>query len=150
MIGGGAFLAAAMQGPLSGVVLVLELTRNFDALIAPTLLAVAEATVIARRLGAPSIYSARLRPAPERPGASTLVQEALAALDRPDAIGDEELDAGPDAGGGAGPGEAGPGEGAAGELGTAATGSLDATPSDGRAGPPAAEPPRGRRARSRR
>lgn len=60
VIGGGAFLAAAMQGPLSGVVLVLELTRNFDSLMAPTLLAVIEAAVIARRLGAPSIYSARL------------------------------------------------------------------------------------------
>src|ERR1019366_4276658 len=60
LIGGGAFLAAAMQGPLSGVVLVLELTRHFDALMFPTLLAVTEATVVARRLGAPSIYSARL------------------------------------------------------------------------------------------
>jgi chloride channel protein, CIC family len=65
IIGGGAFLAASMQGPLSGVVLVLELTRNFDSLMAPTLLAVVEATVIARRLGAPSIYSARLRPEPD-------------------------------------------------------------------------------------
>ena len=61
IIGGGAFLAAAMQGPLSGVVLVLELTRNFDSLMVPTLVAVIEATVIARRFGAPSIYSARLR-----------------------------------------------------------------------------------------
>jgi hypothetical protein len=51
-----------MQAPLSGVVLVLELTRNFDSLMVPTLLAVIEATVIARRLGAQSIYSARLRP----------------------------------------------------------------------------------------
>ncbi len=66
VIGGGAFLAAAMQGPLSGVVLVLELTRNFDALMAPTLLAVIEATVIARRLGAPSIYSARVHAAEEQ------------------------------------------------------------------------------------
>ncbi len=60
LIGGGAFLAAAMQGPLSGVVLVLELTRHFDALMVPTLVAVIEATVISRRLGASSIYSARL------------------------------------------------------------------------------------------
>jgi CIC family chloride channel protein len=60
LIGGGAFLAAAMQGPLSGVVLVLELTRHTDALMVPTLLGVAVATVIARRFGAPSIYSARL------------------------------------------------------------------------------------------
>jgi H+/Cl- antiporter ClcA len=61
LIGGGAFLAAAMQGPLSGTVLVLELARHFDALTVPTLLAVAEATIVARRLGAKSIYSARLR-----------------------------------------------------------------------------------------
>ena len=60
LIGGGAFLAAAMQGPISGVVLVVELTRHFDLLMVPTLIAVTEATVIARRLGAPSIYSARL------------------------------------------------------------------------------------------
>jgi chloride channel protein, CIC family len=60
LIGGGAFLAAAMQGPLSGVVLVLELTRRTDALMVPTLLAIAEATIVARVLGAPSIYSARI------------------------------------------------------------------------------------------
>ena len=80
VIGGGAFLAAAMQGPLSGVVLVLELTRNFDALMAPTLVAVVEATVIARRLGAPSIYSARLRPDPDSdaPAGTTATLAALA------------------------------------------------------------------------
>jgi len=61
LIGGGAFLAAAMQAPLSGTVLVLELTRHFDALMVPTLLAVVEATVISRKLGARSIYSARAR-----------------------------------------------------------------------------------------
>jgi H+/Cl- antiporter ClcA len=60
LIGGGAFLAAAMQGPLAGVVLVLELTRHFDSLMVPTLIAVVEATVLSRRLGASSIYSARL------------------------------------------------------------------------------------------
>ena len=72
IIGGGAFLAAAMQAPLSGLVLVLELTRNFDSLMAPTLLAVIEATVIARRLGAQSIYSARLRPDPDASGAAVI------------------------------------------------------------------------------
>ncbi|MDQ6608038.1 MAG: chloride channel protein, partial [Actinomycetota bacterium] len=59
LIGGGAFLAAAMQGPLSSVVLVLELTRSTDALMVPTLLAIVGATVVARRFGAHSIYSAR-------------------------------------------------------------------------------------------
>lgn len=82
LIGGGAFLAAAMQGPLSGVVLVLELTRHFDALMAPTLLAVTEATVVARRLGAPSIYSARLPTATGETGSST----AVAAIEILDAI----------------------------------------------------------------
>ncbi len=81
LIGGGAFLAAAMQGPLSGVVLVLELTRHFDALMVPTLVAVTEATVVARRLGAPSIYSARLRD-DQHPadGYATAAIEALDAV----------------------------------------------------------------------
>jgi CIC family chloride channel protein len=60
LIGGGAFLAAAMQGPLSGVVLVLELTRHLDPQVVPILVAVVEATVVSRRLGGSSIYSARL------------------------------------------------------------------------------------------
>jgi H+/Cl- antiporter ClcA len=60
IIGGAAVLAAAMQGPLAAVVLLLELTRSADGLMVPVLLAVAGATVVVRRLGAPSIYSARL------------------------------------------------------------------------------------------
>ncbi len=80
LIGGGAFLAAAMQGPLSGVVLVLELTGHFDVLMAPTLVAVVEATVVARRLGAPSIYSARLRADPDT-AAGQLDHAVIAALD---------------------------------------------------------------------
>ena len=90
VIGGGAFLAAAMQGPLAGVVLVLELTRNFDALMAPTLLAVTEATIIARRLGAPSIYSARLHHDPAHTAAAhTATSSEIAMLDQPDVIPDE-------------------------------------------------------------
>jgi CIC family chloride channel protein len=61
VIGGGAFIAATMQGPLSGVVLVLELTRHADTLMAPTLITVIIATAIARKFGAPSIYSARIK-----------------------------------------------------------------------------------------
>ncbi len=71
-----------MQGPLSGIVLVLELTRHFDLLMAPTLLATVEATVVARRFGAPSIYSARLAPhgyADEALGAAVI--ESLDATD---------------------------------------------------------------------
>jgi chloride channel protein, CIC family len=82
VIGGGAFLAAAMQGPLSAVVLVLELTRTFDSLMAPTLVAVIEATIVSRRLGAPSIYSARLRPDPDALSARSAGAAAINALDR--------------------------------------------------------------------
>ena len=79
LIGGGAFLAAAMQGPIAAVVLVLELTRHLDLLMAPTLLAVTEATIVARKIGAPSIYSARLSPEPFAGGGHTeeAVIEAL-------------------------------------------------------------------------
>jgi len=60
LIGGGAVLAAAMQGPIAATVLILELTGSGGSLTVPLLLAVGEATVLARLLNAPSIYSARL------------------------------------------------------------------------------------------
>jgi H+/Cl- antiporter ClcA len=60
IIGGAAVLAASMQGPLAAIVLLLELTHHADALMVPMLLAVVEATVLARILGAPSLYSARI------------------------------------------------------------------------------------------
>jgi H+/Cl- antiporter ClcA len=66
IIGGAAVLAASMQGPLAAVVLLLELTHHADALMVPILIAVVEATVLARVRGAPSIYSARLLSAPMR------------------------------------------------------------------------------------
>ncbi len=59
IVGGAAVLGAAMQGPLAAVVLLLELTHRADSLMVPILLAVVEATVLARVLGAPSIYSVR-------------------------------------------------------------------------------------------
>ena len=65
IIGGAAVLAASMQGPVSAVVLILELTHTADGLMVPILLAVAGATIVARVLGAPSIYSARLTDDPE-------------------------------------------------------------------------------------
>ncbi len=99
LIGGGAFLAAAMQGPLAGAVLVLELTRNFDALMVPTLIAVVEATILSRRLGAHSIYSARLgtdasvEPHPSRNAA------AIAAIYALDETPSPELAQRPEGGG---------------------------------------------------
>ncbi len=66
IIGGAAVLGASMQGPLAAVVLLLELTHHANALMVPILIAVVEATVLARVLGAPSIYSARLSATPEQ------------------------------------------------------------------------------------
>ncbi len=60
LIGGGAVLAASMQGPLTAIVMMIELAHHSQTLLVPLLLAVTSATVLSRRLGAPSIYSARL------------------------------------------------------------------------------------------
>jgi H+/Cl- antiporter ClcA len=60
VIGGGAVLAASIQGPLAAIVLMLELAHHTINLMVPLLIAAAGATVVARRIGAPSIYSARL------------------------------------------------------------------------------------------
>jgi H+/Cl- antiporter ClcA len=68
IIGGAAVLGASMQGPLAAVVLLLELTHHADALMVPILIAVVEATVLARVLRAPSIYSARLSATSEPDG----------------------------------------------------------------------------------
>lgn len=60
LLGAAAFLAATSQGPLSAAVLVMELTGQARGLIAPLLVAVATATLIARTLDIRSIYDARL------------------------------------------------------------------------------------------
>jgi CIC family chloride channel protein len=62
VIGGAAMLAAAMQGPLTAVVLLLELTYHGESLLVPMMLAVLGATVVSRVMGAPSIYAARISP----------------------------------------------------------------------------------------
>lgn len=59
IVGAGAMLASASQGPLSSVVFMLELTNHTDALIVPLLIAVAGATLMARKLDVHSIYSIR-------------------------------------------------------------------------------------------
>ncbi|HWE59241.1 MAG TPA: chloride channel protein [Solirubrobacteraceae bacterium] len=77
-------LAATMQAPLGATVLVLEMTNHFEALMVPTLVTVVAATVVSRRLGGGSIYSARLRtggvlePSPSADAAS---EAAIHSLD---------------------------------------------------------------------
>ena len=60
MVGAAAMIGAAMQAPLAGLVLVLELTRNGFQLMVPMIAATAIATAVSRHIDGYSIYSARL------------------------------------------------------------------------------------------
>lgn len=60
IIAAAAMLGAAAQGPFMGVIFVLELTQNATAELAPMLIAVGGATLVARRFDLRSIYTARL------------------------------------------------------------------------------------------
>jgi H+/Cl- antiporter ClcA len=60
VLGAAAVLAATTQGPISTVVLMIELTGRDRSFIVPLLLAVATATLTARTIEPRSIYDARL------------------------------------------------------------------------------------------
>lgn len=60
LAGAAAMLAASTQGPISAVVLMMELTGYARAAILPLLLAVATATLVARIIEPRSVYDARL------------------------------------------------------------------------------------------
>ncbi len=60
LVGAAAMLAATTQGPISAVVLMMELTGYARAAIVPLLLAVATATLVTRVIESRSIYDARL------------------------------------------------------------------------------------------
>jgi H+/Cl- antiporter ClcA len=60
VLGAGAVLAATTQGPISTVVLIMELTGRDRSFILPLLLVVGTATLVARTIEPRSIYDARL------------------------------------------------------------------------------------------
>jgi H+/Cl- antiporter ClcA len=60
LLGAAGMLAATTQGPISTVVLMMEMTGFARAAIVPMLLAVATATLVARTIEPRSIYDARL------------------------------------------------------------------------------------------
>ena len=60
LLGAGAVLGATTQGPISAVVLMMELTGRDRSFILPLLLVVGIATLVARSVDARSIYDARL------------------------------------------------------------------------------------------
>lgn len=66
LLGAAAMLAATTQGPISAVVMVMELTGYARGPIVPLLLIVATATLVARTIEPRSIYEARLSDAEVR------------------------------------------------------------------------------------
>ena len=60
LVGATAMLGAAMNGPVSAVVLMVELTHHLTSLLVPSLAALVGATLVTRALGVSSIYAARL------------------------------------------------------------------------------------------
>jgi H+/Cl- antiporter ClcA len=66
VLGAAAMLAATTQGPISTVVLMMELTGYARAAIVPMLLIVAAATLVARNIEPRSVYDARLSDAEVR------------------------------------------------------------------------------------
>ena len=60
LLGAGAVLAASTQGPISTIVLLMEMTGRDRSFILPLLLAAATATLVARSIEPRSIYDARL------------------------------------------------------------------------------------------
>ena len=60
LLGGGAVLAATTQGPISTVVLLMEMTGRDRSFVLPLLLAAGTATLVARTIEPRSIYDAHL------------------------------------------------------------------------------------------
>jgi chloride channel protein, CIC family len=63
LLGSAAMLAASTQGPISTVVLMMELTGYARAAVVPLLLIVTIATLLARTIEPRSVYDARLNDA---------------------------------------------------------------------------------------
>lgn len=75
LVGGATVLAATTQGPVSSVVLLMEMTGHDRSFILPMLLAVGTATLISRTIEPRSIYDARLT--------DEELQERMRVRDRP-------------------------------------------------------------------
>ena len=63
LLGGGAVLAATTLGPISAIVLVLELTGRLDTMMIPMMIVVGGAMLTARRFESRSVYSGRIHTA---------------------------------------------------------------------------------------
>ena len=65
IVGAAAMLGAAMQAPLTGLALMLELTSGGFGIMIPMVAATVTATMVARKVDGYSIYTARLRARPD-------------------------------------------------------------------------------------
>lgn len=79
LLGATAMLAASTQGPVSAIVLTLDLTRRIDPLMVPLMLAVASAVLSAAVLERRSIYSGRIHAGRRRAHAGDHVDTARQA-----------------------------------------------------------------------
>jgi chloride channel protein, CIC family len=60
LVGAAAVLAVSMQGPVSAIVLLIELTRQLTPIMVPVAAAVTVAMLVGRAIDSTSIYSARI------------------------------------------------------------------------------------------
>ena len=81
LVGAAAVLAATTKGPVSSLVLMMELTQRIDGLMVPMLIAIAGAVTIAHRIDERSTYTSRL--AATGPLRARVVAAGLAAPDAP-------------------------------------------------------------------
>jgi CIC family chloride channel protein len=84
VIGAGAFLASATGGPVSSILLLLELTRHVQPVLVPLMLAVAAASVTTRCFELRSIYTARFHPATRAAAVRTFALEKIQGRPPPD------------------------------------------------------------------
>jgi len=80
LIGAAAMIGATMQAPLSGLVLVMELTHSGYGLLIPLMTATAISTFLVRQIDGYSIYTARL---PRRDVAFTALGDPSRATENP-------------------------------------------------------------------
>jgi CIC family chloride channel protein len=83
VVGAAAMLGAAMQAPLTGLALMLELISGGFGIMIPMVVATVTATVIARQVDGYSIYTARLRARPDAGGAQRADPGSSPALAHP-------------------------------------------------------------------
>ena len=70
LLGSAAVLAATTQGPISAIVLVIELTGRLDTMTVPMMIVVGGAVLVARRFESRSVYSGRIHTARLRAAAA--------------------------------------------------------------------------------